>query len=149
MARIYAQLGTLVFFIVAIGGFFLGTASNIGANGLAEGNLGNLTLHMTYTRDVIDAILLVLFIYVGFAASRTTGRWIVLGCGAFLLLLGIVGFIHGDTPTASQSIAGLNFPSAVNVFDTFFGVLGILAALGTLSDDDLAAHENKSFLREG
>ena len=72
-----------------------------------------------------------------------------MGAGVVLLLLGIFGFINGDDAAASKSVAGLDFAGIVNVFDTVFGALAILSALGTLSDSDVAAHDSKSFLREG
>ena len=148
MSRSYAQLCTLVFAVVAVGGWFMGTADNV-VNGVAQGNLGSLTLHMTYARDILDLLLLLGFVYAGFLAGRSAGKWTVMGAGVVLLLLGIFGFINGDDTAASKSVAGLDFAGIVNVFDTVFGALAILSALGTLSDSDVAAHENKSFLREG
>lgn len=148
MSRVYAQLASLVFAVVAVGGLFLGDASHV-VNGVAQGNLGNLTLHFTYTHDVINLVFLVGFVYVGFFATRVRGKVMVLCAGIVLLGLGIGGFIHGDDALASRSIAGFNFPTLVNVFDTFWGVLAILAGLGTLSDAEISASENRSLLREG
>lgn len=148
MSRAYAQLCTLVFAVVGVGGLFLGSATHI-VGGIAQGNLGNLTLHMTYTHDLLDLVLLLAFTFAGFFASRSVARTVVLICGVILLAIGIFGAIHGDTPTASKAVASLNFPTTVNVFNIFFGVLGILSALGTLSDDQVQKHEQKSFLRDG
>jgi len=148
VSRAYAQLCTLVFAVAGIGGLFLGSATHV-VGGISQGNLGNLILHMTYAHDVLDIVLLVAFIFAGFFASRSVSKTVVLVCGIVLLAIGIFGAIHGDTPTASKSVAGLNFPTTVNVFNIFFGAVGILAALGTLSDEQVREHERKSFLRDG
>jgi hypothetical protein len=147
VSRAYAQLCTLVFAVAGIGGLFLGSATHL-SGGVAQGNLGNLTLHMTYPHDVLDLLILVAFIFAGFFAGRSVSRTVVLVCGVVLLVVGIFGAIHGDTPTASKAVAGLNFPTTVNVFNIFFGALGILSALGTLSDEQVQEHEQKSFLRD-
>jgi hypothetical protein len=147
VSRAYAQLCTLVFAVAGVGGLLLGSATHV-VGGIAQGNLGNLTLHMTYVHDVLDIVLLVAFIFAGFFTSRSVGKTVVLVCGAVLLVIGVFGAIHGDTVTASKSVAGLNFPTTVNVFNIFFGALGILSALGTLSDEQVQKHEQKSFLRD-
>jgi hypothetical protein len=147
VARAYAQLCTLVFAVAGIGGLLLGSATNV-VGGVAQGNLGNLTLHMTYPHDVLNLVLCAAFVFAGFFAGRSTGKYVVLICGVLLLLLGVFGAVHGDTPAAGKAVAGLNFPTTVNVFNIFFGVLGILSALGTLSDTEVQEHEQKSFLRD-
>jgi hypothetical protein len=134
MARLYAQLMTAVFIVVGIGGLFLGDAGHI-SSGHAGGNLGDVTLHLTWARDALDIALLVVFAYVGFVADRHTGRLLVIAAGALLLLLAIAGFVIGDDDLASKSSAGMNFPVIVNVFDLAVGVLGTLCGLGTLEDE--------------
>ena len=135
MARFYAQLCALVFVVVAVGGWFLGDASHVDSAGQAQGNLGGVALHMTYVRDALDTALLVVFVWIGFVASRRTGRLAMFAAGGLLLLLGIAGFVIGDTDSGSRSVAGLHFTTAMNIFDTAVGVLGVLAALGTIDED--------------
>ncbi|MFN2451025.1 MAG: hypothetical protein ABR541_01575 [Candidatus Dormibacteria bacterium] len=140
MARFYAQIFVVVFAILGIGGLFLGDASHV-VNGQAQGNLGGLTLHLTYVRDVLDVVIAVVFGYVGFLASRHTGKLVVIAAGSVLLLLAVVGLVIGDNATASRGVAGLHFPLALNVVDLVSGGLGVLAGLGTIEDDP------KPFLR--
>ena len=73
MARFYAQICTVAFLIVGVGGFFVGNAVQV-AHGQAQGNVDGMQLHLTYVRDVLDLILLAAFVYVGFIASRRMGR---------------------------------------------------------------------------
>src|ERR1700730_12933845 len=120
MARLYAQLCTLVFLVVGVGGLFLNDASHV-SGGQAWGNLGGVQLHMTYGRDVLDLILLVAFGFVGFFADRRTGRIVVGAVGVFLVLLAILGFFVGDTDAGSRSVATLHFPVAINIFDLVVG----------------------------
>jgi hypothetical protein len=134
MARLYAQLMTVLFVVVGFGGLFLGDAGHI-SSGHAGGNLGDVTLHLTWARDALDIALLVVFAYVGFMADRHTGRLLVLAAGALLLLLGIAGFVIGDDDLASKGAAGMNFPVVVNVFDLAVGALAVLCGLGTLEDE--------------
>jgi len=135
VARLYAQLFSLVFLVVGIGGWFLGTAST--RHGVdAQGNLGSVTLHMTWVRDVLDVLLLALFVYVGFVAGRRTGRLLVGAAGLFLVAIAIAGLVVGDDRPATKGFAGMNFPLAINVFDAVIGVLGVLTALGTLEDQE-------------
>ena len=138
----------MLFAVITVGGLFLGDASRV-VDGVAQGNLGGVTLHMTYARDAVDGILLLLLIYVGFFSTRTIGRVLMLCVGVFVLGIGIAGFVHGDNTLASKPLLGLNFPTAINVLDTVVGALAVLAGLGTLSDGEIEAPENRSFLREG
>lgn len=140
MARFYAQLFVVLFAIIGIGGLFLGDASQV-VNGQAQGNLGGLTLHLTYVRDALDIAVALVFGYVGFIASRHVGRLVVIGAGSLLLVLGLVGLAVGDNAAASRGWAGLHFPAAVNLVDLVSGALGVLAGLGTIED------EPKPFLR--
>ncbi|GAC1571553.1 MAG: hypothetical protein NVS3B18_04740 [Candidatus Dormibacteria bacterium] len=134
MARFYAQLFVLPFAILGIGGLFLGDASHV-VNGQAQGNLGGLTLHLTYVRDALDVLLALVFGYVGFGASRHLGKLAVIAAGGMLSVLAVVGFLVGDDATASRGIAGLHCPLTVNLVDLVTGVLGILAGLGTIEDE--------------
>ncbi|MGI8847973.1 MAG: hypothetical protein ACR2GX_06900 [Candidatus Dormibacteria bacterium] len=134
MARFYAQLCTLLFVALAVGGVFLGDASHV-VNGQANGNLGSIQLHLTYVRDALDVVLVAALIWIGFLAPRHAGRWAMGAVGAFLLILGIAGFVVGDTDAGGRAIAGLHFPTAMNILDTVVGVLGLLAALGTVEDE--------------
>ena len=134
MARFYAQLCTLVFLVVGIGGLFLGDASHVSA-GQAQGNVDGVQLHMTYGRDVLDLVLLVVFGYVGFVADRRLGRILTGALGIILLALAVLGFVVGDTDAGTRSVATLHFPVAIDIFDLVVGVLAVLAALGTIDDD--------------
>jgi cell division protein FtsW (lipid II flippase) len=134
MARLFAQLCTLVFLVVGVGGLFLGDASHV-VNGQAQGNVGDVQLHLTYVRDVLDLILLVVFIFVGFVADRRTGRLVAGAAGIVLLALAIIGFFVGDNDAGAKSFAGMHFPTFINIFDLVVGVLAILAALGTIEDE--------------
>ncbi len=136
MARFYAQLCVPIFIVLVVVGILLGNAAPH-PNGVAGGNLGSITLHMTWARDALDGVLLVAFVYVGFLASRTAGRWTTLLIGVVTLGLGIVGFVVGDNDGATKTWAGLNFPVVINLFDVVVGTLALLAAAGTLSDHEI------------
>ncbi|MGD0833465.1 MAG: hypothetical protein ABSA40_03435 [Candidatus Dormibacteria bacterium] len=138
MARFYAQICTLVFLIVTVGGFFLGNATHV-ATGQAQGNVEGVVLHMTYARDVLDLVLLAAFAAVGFVLGRRLGRIVTAVAGAVLLALAILGLVMGDTLSGARSFAGLHFTLAVNIFDLVVGVLAILAALGTVEDEGPAS----------
>ncbi len=144
MARFYAQVCMLVFLIVGVGGLFLGNANAV-TTGEAGGNLGGITLQMTWARDAVDLLMFVLFAYVGLFASRSGGRLLVLAAGIFLLMLAALGLVVGDNAQASTGVAGLHFPVVVNIFDTVFGVLAVLAGLGTLGDAEVG--QSRSVLR--
>jgi hypothetical protein len=136
MARLYAQLCALLFLLVGVGGLAAGSAGPPAANG--GGNLGGLVLHLTWSRDVLDIALLIVFAYVGFVAPRRTGRLLVGAVGIVLLVLAIVGFVVGDDPAATKGFLGLHFTTALNLLDLVVGVLAILAALGTVEDPEPA-----------
>lgn len=136
MARLYAQLCTLVFLVVGIGGLAAGNAGPPAANG--GGNIGSLTLHLTWARDALDIVLLAVFAFAAFAAPRHLGRILAGAIGVALLALAIAGFLLGDDAAATRSYAGLHFTTALNILDLVVGVLGILAALGTVEDPEPA-----------
>jgi hypothetical protein len=134
MARFYAQICTVLFLVVTIGGFCVGNAVAV-AHGQAAGNVDGMELHLTYVRDAVDLVLLAAFAYVGFLASRRIGRIVTGAAGLVLLILAVVGFLYLDTNRGSRSILDLHFTLAINVFDVVVGVLAILAALGTVEDE--------------
>jgi hypothetical protein len=136
MARFYAQICTVLFLVVVIGGFLVGNATHVTApHGEAVGNVDGMQLHLTYVRDAVDLVLLAAFAYVGFLAGRRVGRIVTGVAGAFLLVLAVVGFLYVDTNSGARSILGLHFTLAINVFDVVVGALAILAALGTVEDE--------------
>lgn len=137
MARLFAQVLTVVFAVVGIGGLFLGDASHV-VGGVAQGNLGGLTLHMTWVRDGVDLALAVVFGYVGFIADTRTGAVLALTAGALLLLLGVAGFAVGDDTAATKGAAGMHFPTAVNIFDLVAGALAALGGAASLADLEAA-----------
>ena len=138
MARFYAQICTVVFLIVTIGGFFVGNAVQV-AHGQAVGNVAGMELHLTYVRDAVDLVLLAAFAYVGFLASRRVGRIVTGSAGLLLLILAVVGFLYVDTNRGSRSILDLHFTLAINIFDLVVGVFAVLAALGTVEDEGPAS----------
>ena len=125
MARFYAQLCTLVFVLLGIGGLFLGNAGSGGG-----GDLGPLTLHLTWARDILDIGLLLVFVWIGFVAPRHAGRLACGAAGALLTVLGVAGFLAGDA-----GFLGMHFPAAIDILDLIIGVLAVIAALGTLEDE--------------
>jgi hypothetical protein len=136
MARLYAQLCTVVFLVVGLGGLAAGNAGPPAAAG--GGNLGGVVLHLTWARDALDIGLLAIFAYVGFVAERRLGRLLVGCAGVLLFALAIIGFVAGDDAAATRSYLGFHFSTALNVLDLVVGVLGILAALGTVEDPEPA-----------
>ena len=136
MARFYAQMCTALFLVVTFGGLVLGDAAHL-TNGTAGGNLGGVTLHMTWARDALDAVMLVLFVLVGFVLARTPGKYVVIAVGAALAVLGVVGFVVGDDAAASKGLLDMHFPLVANIFDLIVGALGMLAGLGTLPDHEV------------
>jgi hypothetical protein len=131
MARLYAQLFTVVFAIAGLGGLALGDAGHTGG-----GNLGGLTLHLTWARDILDIVIAAVLALVGFTfrIPRQAGAVLVVVAGALLTLLAVSGFIVGDDAMATKGFAGLHFPTAVNVLDLLSGVLGLLSGGVTLAD---------------
>ncbi len=136
MARLYAQICTLVFLVVGVGGLAAGNAGPQYAQG--GGNVGSLILHLTWARDVLDIALLAVFAYVGFVARRGPGRILTGAAGLVLFALAIAGFLVGDDAHATKGFLGLHFTTALNLLDLVVGVLAILAALGTVEDPEPA-----------
>jgi hypothetical protein len=136
MARLYAQICTLVFLVVGVGGLAAGNAGPQYANG--GGNVGSLVLHLTWARDVLDIGLLVVFAYVGFLAARRPGRILMGTAGVVLFALAVAGFVVGDDAAATRSFLGLHFTTALNILDLVVGLLAVLAALGTVEDPEPA-----------
>ena len=134
MARFWAQLFTPVFVVVTLGGILM-TAVDKGSPGKAGGNLGDLTLHLTWPRDIVNAAILVGCVWVGFVASRRAGRLATIAIGCVLLALAIAGFLVGDDDPASKGFLGMHFPVSVNVFDLVAGLLALLSGLGTIEDE--------------
>jgi hypothetical protein len=136
MARLYAQLFTLVFAVAGLGGLVLGDAGHTGG-----GNLGGLTLHLTWARDVLDIAVAAVLALVGFTfrIPRHAAAVLVIVVGAVLTLLAVCGFIVGDDAMATKGFAGLHFPTAVNVLDLLSGVLGLLSGGVTVADQPDAA----------
>jgi hypothetical protein len=137
MARSYAQLAALVFFIVGLGGLIAGQPGH--------GHLGNwadfdgVALHLTYVRDVLDLAIAAAFAFAGWRAGERDAALVVLAAGAFLLLLAVVGFIVSDDDLASRSVAALHFPLAINILDLIAGVLAVLCGLGGIEEAEAAA----------
>ena len=133
MARSYALLAAVVFAIVGIGGFITGDAGHV-VNGQASGNFDGVALHFTYLRDILDLAVAAGLGYAGFVAPEPITERIVLGVGAFLLVLAAVGFIVGDTADGSRSVLSLHFPLAINIFDLIAGALAVLSGLGSAEE---------------
>lgn len=129
MARLYAQVCTVAFLILGIGGWFVGDAGHLVAH-RAQGNVDGMVLHLTYARDVLDLVLLAGFVAVGFVVGPRLGRTILGVIGVVLIGLAALGFAIGDTAAGTRSVAGLHFPLAINVLDLVVGVLALLTALG-------------------
>jgi hypothetical protein len=125
MARLYAQLFSLVFLVVGVGGLLV--------TGLHGGELGSLGVHLTWLRDATDCAVLAVLVAVGFVLDRRPGRILTGVVGLLLLVRGIAGFIVG-----TRTVAELDFSVAVDVLDVVAGLLGVLAALGTIEDETLA-----------
>jgi hypothetical protein len=136
VARLYAQLFTLVFAVAGLGGLVLGDAGHTGG-----GNLGGLTLHLTWARDILDIAIALVLALVGFTfrVPRHPAAILVVLIGALLFVLAISGFIVGDDALGTKGFAGLHFPTAVNVLDLLSGVLGLVSGGVTLADQPEAA----------
>lgn len=136
MARFFAQVLTPVFLVLTVVGVIvtlIGDASRV-TDGHAGGNISNLVLHLTWVRDLLDAALLLVCVWVGFVASRRNGRLAMIVLGAVLIALAVVGFVTGDDDLASKGFAGMHYPAAVNVFDLIAGLLALLSGLGTIEE---------------
>ena len=139
MARLWGQLMTLVFAVVGLGGLALGNATSRPGGAEAGGNLGALTLHLTPARHALDIVVLLVALWIGFLARRTPGRLATALIAVVLVAVAVLGFVVGDDTGATKGALGLHFPIADNLFDLVTGLLGVLAAAGTLSDDEVAA----------
>jgi hypothetical protein len=133
MVKAYAQIAAVLFAVLGIGGFFTGDAGHVVA-GQAYGNIDGVTLHLTYTRDVLNIVLALLFGYAAWRAPATSAWIPAAAAGAILLLLAIVGFVVGDDAAGSRSVANLHFPAAINVLDLVTGTLALLTVLGDLGE---------------
>jgi uncharacterized membrane protein YtjA (UPF0391 family) len=129
MARLYAQFGAVVFLLFAVGGFLTGDAGTL-VHQLPQGNLGHVTLHLTYTRDILNLVIAGVLGFAGFRAGDSISGEIVLTVGVVLLLLALVGFANPDTVQGTKSIAGLHFTEVINIFDLISGALGVLCGVG-------------------
>ena len=129
MARLYAQFGAVVFLAVGLGGLLTGDAGTL-IHHQPQGNVGPMTLHLTYVRDLLDLVIGGVLVYAGFLAPARIGEEIVLTVGVVLLLLALIGFVNPDTATDPRSIAGIHFTEVMNIFDVITGALGVLCGLG-------------------
>ncbi len=136
MSRFFAQLYSLLFLVLGAGGFLLGDASTRG-----KGDLGPLDLDVTPARDVLDLGLWMLFVLVGFVASRHLGRRVMALAGVLLIAVGVLGFATGET-----GALGMRFSLAMNLFDVAAGALVLIAAAGTIEAPE---PPQGSFLRGG
>jgi hypothetical protein len=134
MARLYAQVCTVAFLILGIGGWFVGDAGHV-VDHRAQGNVDGMVLHLTYGRDVLDLVLLAGFVAVGFVVGPRAGRLILGLIGLVLVGLAALGFAIGDTAAGTRSLASLHFPLAINVFDLVVGVLAVITALGPAEEE--------------
>jgi hypothetical protein len=137
MARSFAQLAALVFFIAGLGGLIAGQPGH--GHGGAWADFDGVALHLTYVRDVLDLAIAGVFAYAAWRAPAPDAARLVLAAGAFLLALAVIGFIVNDDDQGGRSLAALHFPLAINVFDLIAGVLGVLCGLGGLQEEETAA----------
>ena len=129
MARLYAQFGAVVFLAFGVGGLLTGDAGRV-VHHQPGGNLGDVTLHLTYVRDILNLVIAAALGFAGFRAGDTISAEIVLTAGVVLILLAVLGFANTDTLAGTRSIAGLHFTLPVNIFDSVAGALGVLCGLG-------------------
>ncbi len=129
MARLYAQFGAVVFLAFGIGGLLTGDAGQL-VHHHPGGNLGNVTLHLTYVRDILNLVIAAALGFAGFRAGSAISTEIVLAIGVVLLLLAILGFANTDTLAGTRSIAGMHFTLPTNLLDVIAGALGVLCGLG-------------------
>src|ERR1700722_36256 len=129
MARLYAQFGAAVFLVFGIGGLLTGDAGTL-VHHVPQGNVGQVTLHLTYTRDILNLIIAGALGFAGFRAGESISGEIVLTVGVVLLLLALIGFANPDTPETARNIASLHFTQPIKIFDSIAGALGLLCGLG-------------------
>ena len=137
MARLYAQFAAVVFLAFGLGGLLTGDAGTL-VHHHPAGNLGPVTLHLTYARDILNLVFAVVLGYAGFRAGDRRAGEIVLGVGVVLLLLAGIGFANADNVAGTRSIADLHFPLVINIFDAIAGALGVLCAVGRTATEPLA-----------
>jgi hypothetical protein len=138
MARLYAQFGAVVFLAVGLGGLFTGDAGTL-VHHQPQGNVGQMMLHLTYVRDLLDIVIGGVLVYAGSRAPERIGQEIVLTVGVVLLLLALIGFVNPDNAAATRSIAGVHFTQVMNIFDLITGALGVLCGLGGAVSEPAAA----------
>ena len=139
MARLYAQFGAVVFLALGIGGLLTGDAGHL-VHHHPAGNLGQVTLHLTYVRDILDLVIGAVLGFAGFRAGNAISAEIVLTIGVVLLLLAFLGFANTDTLAGTRSVAGLHFTLPINLLDVIAGAVGVLCGLG----GNTAAHATTS-----
>ena len=103
MARLYAQFAAVVFLAFGLGGLLTGDAGTL-VHHHPAGNLGPMTLHLTYARDILNLVLAGVLGYSGFRAGDRVAGEIVLGVGVVLLLLAGIGFANADNATGHQHL---------------------------------------------
>lgn len=126
MARFFSQIATAVFLVLLVVGLLAGDAV------AGHGNVGPVAAGFTWLRDGIDALLLVLFAAVGFYFSRKVGRRVTAMAALLLVALGVAGlfFLFANVHVTWD----MRFPLGMDLFDLIFGLLGVLAALGTIEE---------------
>lgn len=138
MARLYAQFAAVVFLAFGLGGLLTGDAGTL-VHHHPAGNLGPMTLHLTYARDILNLVVAVVLGYAGFRAGDRRAAEIVLGAGVLLLVLAGIGFANADNIAGTRSIADLHFPLVINIFDAIAGALGVLCGLGRTAPEPVAS----------
>ena len=138
MARLYAQFAAVVFLAFALGGLLTGDAGTL-IHHHPAGNLGPVTLHLTYARDILNLVLAAVLGFAGVRAGERRAGEIVLGVGVVLLLLALLGFANADNAAGTRSIADLHFPLVINIFDAIAGALGVLCGVGRTAAQPLTS----------
>lgn len=137
MPRLYAQFAAVVFLAFGLGGLLTGDAGTV-VHHHPAGNLGPVTLHLTYARDILNLVIAAVLGYAGFRAGDSRAGAIVLGVGVVLLLLAGIGFANADTTAGTRSVADLHFPMVINIFDAIAGALGVLCGVGGTAAEPVA-----------
>jgi hypothetical protein len=137
MARLYAQFAAVVFLAFGLGGLLTGDAGTL-VHHHPAGNLGPVTLHLTYARDIVNLVFAAVLGYAGFRAGDRRAGEIVLGVGVVLLLLAGIGFANADNVAGTRSIADLHFPQVINIFDAIAGALAVLCGVGRAATEPVA-----------
>jgi hypothetical protein len=137
MTRAFALLCSLLFLILSVAGLVIviGATAAVVRSGQAQGNLGSLTLHLTWPREILDVVATAVFVYIALLASGPTGRIVMAVTAVVLLVLGITGaVVWPDNAVASGGFLGMHSPTAITVLDVVIGALGILSSLGPTAD---------------